>query len=218
MSFLFQEASFYTSAHQLKDLPLLQGVEIAFAGRSNSGKSSVINTLTGRKKLAFVSKTPGRTQLINYFRLNSELFLVDLPGYGYAKVPHQIRKHWEIFLSTYLQTRESLLGLVLIIDARHPLKELDLQMLDWFAITQKSVHIILTKSDKLSKQQASTTLQNVKAFLEQHYPFVTVQLFSSTKRIGVEEINRVIKDWLNCIKIPEEKNSNYSDSNEKTPG
>lgn len=193
---LFEEASFYTSVDRLNDLPLLNGKEIAFAGRSNAGKSSVINTLTRRNKLAFVSKTPGRTQYINFFQLGSGLFLVDLPGYGYAKVPFEIRKHWETFLSSYLQTRKNLLGLVLIVDARHPLKELDLQMLDWFSITKKFVHLVLTKADKLSKQQAVSTLRNVRVFLKDHYPSVSVQLFSSTKVIGVEEVSRVICDWM----------------------
>ncbi|MCA9398265.1 MAG: YihA family ribosome biogenesis GTP-binding protein [Burkholderiales bacterium] len=193
---LFQDASFYTSVNSLKDLPMLDGVEIAFAGRSNAGKSSVINTLTRRNKLAFVSKTPGRTQQINYFRLRSGLFLVDLPGYGYAKVPIEIRNHWGGFLSEYLQTRKMLLGLVLIMDIRHPLKDLDMQMLDWFSRTQKSVHIMLTKADKLSRCQANYTLNTVKKSLVLQYPMVSVQLFSSTKATGIEEANKMIGNWI----------------------
>ncbi|PTN13049.1 ribosome biogenesis GTP-binding protein YihA/YsxC [Nitrosomonas aestuarii] len=193
---LFKEASFYISVNKLIDLPLHDGVEIAFAGRSNAGKSSVINTLTSHKKLAFVSKTPGRTQLINFYQLRSDLFLVDLPGYGYAKVPIEIRNHWKSLLSNYLQTRKELLGLVLIMDIRHPLKDLDLQMLNWFTITDKSVHIMLTKADKLSRQQANITLNKVTDFLVLHYPAVSVQLFSSTKTVGVEEANRTIKSWV----------------------
>ena len=131
-------------------------VEIAFAGRSNAGKSSAINSLTNRSRLAFVSKTPGRTQNLNFFQLDTG-FLVDLPGYGYAKVPPEVRQHWEGLLSTYLQTRESLHGMVLIMDVRHPLTPLDRQMLDWFSPTGKPVHILLTKSDKLSRQQAQKT-------------------------------------------------------------
>ena len=126
----FQNATFYTSVNDTQDLPQHSGIEIAFAGRSNAGKSSAINTLTNRSRLAFVSKTPGRTQQINFFKLDAEQFLVDLPGYGYAKVPHSIRQHWEKLLSNYLQTRESLKGLVLIMDIRHPLKSLDIQMLE----------------------------------------------------------------------------------------
>ena len=193
---LFNEASFYISVNRLKDLPMHNGAEIAFAGRSNAGKSSVINTLTRQNKLAFVSKTPGRTQHINFFQLRSDLFLVDLPGYGYAKVPAEIRNHWKSLLSEYLQTREILLGLVLIMDVRHPLKDLDLQMLNWFSITRKSIHIMLTKADKLSRHQANSTLNEVKDFLALNYPTVSVQLFSSTKAVGLEEANRIIKGWV----------------------
>jgi GTP-binding protein len=193
---LFEGASFYTSANSLKDLPVHDGKEIAFAGRSNAGKSSVINTLTRRAKLAFTSKTPGRTQQINYFRLNSGHFLVDLPGYGYAKTPIVIRKHWETFLTQYLLTRDELIGLVLIVDIRHPLKELDVKMLEWFSVTQKSIHILLTKSDKLSRQEAMVTLKLVNDFLKVNFPTVSVQLFSSSKSIGTEDVNGIIQNWI----------------------
>lgn len=193
---LFEGATFYTSANSLKDLPVHDGKEIAFAGRSNAGKSSVINTLTRRTKLAFTSKTPGRTQQINYFRLNSGDFLVDLPGYGYAKTPIAIRKHWEAFLTQYLLTREELVGLVLIVDIRHPLKDLDLQMLEWFSVTRKTVHILLTKSDKLSRQQAMVTLSQVEDFLKMSYPAVSTQLFSSSKSIGISDANSIIQNWI----------------------
>jgi len=193
---LFEGATFYTSANSLKDLPVHDGKEIAFAGRSNAGKSSAINTLTRRTKLAFTSKTPGRTQQINYFRLNSGHFIVDLPGYGYAKTPIAIRKHWETFLTQYLLTREELIGLVLIIDIRHPLKDLDVQMLELFSSTQKAVHILLTKSDKLSRQQAMVTLRQVKDFLKVNFPAVSVQLFSSSKSIGIDDANGIIQNWI----------------------
>ncbi len=193
---LLDDIAFYTSANSAKDLPVHNGKEIAFAGRSNAGKSSAINALARRAKLAFTSKTPGRTQQINYFRLNSGHFLVDLPGYGYAKVPIAIRKHWEAFLAQYLLTRQTLTGLVLIVDIRHPLKDLDLQMLEWFSATQKAVHILLTKSDKLSRQQATMTLSQVKDFLKIDYPMVSVQLFSSNKSIGIEEANKVLQNWI----------------------
>jgi GTP-binding protein len=193
---LFEGASFYTSANSLKGLPVHDGKEIAFAGRSNAGKSSVINTLTRRTKLAFTSKTPGRTQQINYFRLNSGHFLVDLPGYGYAKTPIVIRKHWETFLTQYLLTRDELIGLVLIVDIRHPLKELDVKMLEWFSATQKSIHILLTKSDKLSRQEAMVTLKLVNDFLKVNFPTVSVQLFSSSKSIGTEDVNGIIQNWI----------------------
>lgn len=195
--FRFQNATFYTSVNDTRDLPQHSGIEIAFAGRSNAGKSSVINALTNRSRLAFVSKTPGRTQQINFFKLDAEQFLVDLPGYGYAKVPDSIRQHWEKLLSNYLQTRESLKGLVLIMDIRHPLKSLDIQMLDWFVPTGKAIHILLTKADKLSKQQASITLKDVSLYLKNNtYPQCSVQLFSSLAATGVEEASTVISEWL----------------------
>lgn len=195
---LFQEAQFFISADKLTDLPPPSGIEIAFAGRSNSGKSSAINTLANRNRLAFVSKTPGRTQLINFFSLGNDRFLVDLPGYGYAKVPEAMRTHWQSVLSRYLMERESLYGLVLIMDARHPLTPLDHQMLNWFIPTCKPVHVLLTKADKLSKQQATTTLRTVRAELERTYPNCTVQLFSSLKRIGLDEAEAMIGKWLSA--------------------
>lgn len=192
----FQNAAFYISVNDIRDLPPHSGIEVAFAGRSNAGKSSVINTLTNRSRLAFVSKTPGRTQHINFFQLGREQFFVDLPGYGYAKVPYSIRQHWEKLLSNYLQTRGSLKGLVLIMDIRHPLKLLDIQMLDWFAPTGKAIHILLTKADKLSRQQANITLQEVILYLRGTYPQCTVQLFSSLASTGVEDATTVINEWL----------------------
>lgn len=192
----FQNVTFYTSVNDARDLPLHSGIEVAFAGRSNAGKSSAINTLTNRNRLAFVSKTPGRTQQINFFRLNTEQFFVDLPGYGYAKVPYSVRQYWEKLLSDYLQTRESLKGLVLIMDIRHPLKSLDIQMLDWFAPTGKAIHILLTKADKLSRQQANITLKEVTLYLRKAYPQCSVQLFSSLAATGVEDATIVINEWL----------------------
>src|SRR4030065_2567562 len=154
----FSKAAFFTTVNHLKDLPLHGGKEVAFAGRSNAGKSSAINTLANHVRLAYTSKTPGRTQHLNYFDLGDNRFLVDLPGYGYAKVPTDVRAHWEGLLSEYLQTRSALAGLVVIMDTRHPLTPLDEQMLDWFMPTGKPVHILLTTSDKLSRQQSSKTL------------------------------------------------------------
>ncbi|MDP3282663.1 MAG: ribosome biogenesis GTP-binding protein YihA/YsxC [Nitrosomonas sp.] len=192
----FNNVTFYTSVNDVRDLPLHTGIEIAFAGRSNAGKSSAINTLTNRSRLAFVSKTPGRTQLINYFQLKTDHFFVDLPGYGYAKVPDPIRLHWQDLLSSYLQTRQALKGLVLIMDIRHPLKPLDIKMLDWFSPTGKAIHILLTKADKLSSQRASTTLKDVALYLNGAYPQCSVQLFSSLAATGVEEATAVISKWL----------------------
>lgn len=199
---LFQHTTFYTTVNQLRDLPSPDGVEIAFAGRSNAGKSSAINTLAGRDRLAFVSKTPGRTQHINFFQLGNGRFLVDLPGYGYAKVPAEIRRHWEHLLSTYLQTRESLYGMVLIMDVRHPLTPLDRRMLDWFAPTGKPVHVLLTKADKLSRQQTGKILKEVRDFLLQTYPQCSVQLFSSMAREGIDEATAVLGIWLGMETAP----------------
>lgn len=196
---LFQHVKFFISAHDLRDLPPSSGMEVAFAGRSNAGKSSAINTLANRTRLAFVSKTPGRTQLINFFRLGEEgedRYLVDLPGYGYAAVPEKIRLHWRGVLSTYLQTRSSLRGLVLIMDIRRPLTDLDRQMLSWFQYTGNPVHVLLTKADKLNRQQAQAVLSSVKKELTEIYPGATAQLFSSSKHQGMEEAERVIGKWF----------------------
>ena len=193
---LFRGATFYITAHHLTDLPPPLGPEIAFAGRSNAGKSSAINTLVDHNRLAFVSKTPGRTQQINFFSLPGGAFLVDLPGYGYAKVQRELRAHWEQLLSTYLQTRGSLFGMVLIMDARHPLTPLDAQMLNWFATTGKPVHVLLSKSDKLSRQEAQKTLRAVQARLREYADNYTAQLFSSSKKQGMEEAEDVIGAWL----------------------
>lgn len=193
---LFSQAAFYTTVNHLRDLPQHSGREVAFVGRSNAGKSSAINTLANHTRLAFTSKTPGRTQHLNYFSLGNNNFLVDLPGYGYAKVPPDVQLHWENLLSEYLQNREELCGLVVIMDARHPLTPLDEQMLDWFAPTGKPVHILLTKSDKLTRQHATLTLKSVKSHLEEHFPFCSVQLFSSLKKIGAEEAEGVIAGWF----------------------
>lgn len=193
---LFQNATFYLSAHHLRDLPPPSGVEVAFAGRSNAGKSSALNTLANHNRLAFVSKQPGRTQLINFFSLGGDRYLVDLPGYGYAKVPEAMRQHWQFTLSSYLSQRSTLGGLVLVMDCRHPLTPLDRQMLDWFSPTGRPIHVLLTKSDKLSRSEANKTLIAVRKELEQHWRNCTVQLFSSLKKQGVEEAEKVIGKWL----------------------
>ena len=193
---LFRGATFYITAHHLSDLPPPLGPEIAFAGRSNAGKSSAINTLVDHHRLAFVSKTPGRTQQINFFNLPSGAFLVDLPGYGYAKVQRELRTHWQGLLSTYLQTRGSLFGMVLIMDARHPLTPLDRQMLDWFATTGKPVHVLLSKSDKLTRQEGQQTLRQVRLELKKYADNYTTQLFSSLKKLGMEEAEKTISGWL----------------------
>ena len=205
---LFSQAAFFTTVNHIRDLPQHGGREVAFVGRSNAGKSSAINTLANHVRLAYTSKTPGRTQHLNYFSLGSDgagnnNFLVDLPGYGYAKVPSESKRHWEDLLSEYLQTRSELSGLVVIMDSRHPLTELDENMLDWFAPTGKPVHILLTKADKLSRQQAILTLNRVKSYLAEHFPHCTVQLFSSLKKQGMEEAEAVIAGWLGSGQNPD---------------
>ena len=184
---LFERAQFVISVNDVAALPPDDAIEVAFVGRSNSGKSSALNTLARRDRLAFVSKTPGRTQLINYFSLGENRFLVDLPGYGFAGVPYAVKAHWEELLSGYVGKRKSLSGLVLIMDARHPLKPLDLQMLQWFAPTGKPVHVLLTKADKLSRSTAVTTLRKVKHELDTLGFNATAQLFSSLNKQGVGE-------------------------------
>ncbi len=193
---LFRNAQFEISIAKPSGLPPPSGAEIAFAGRSNAGKSSAINTLVGHVRLAFVSKTPGRTQLINFFRLNNGALLVDLPGYGYAAVPEKIRREWQGLIEVYLKRRESLVGLVLIMDSRRPLTVLDRQLIDWFAPSGRPIHVLLTKSDKLSRGPAAAVLQDVRRQLAPFGEHITVQLFSSLKKSGVEEAERVIGGWL----------------------
>lgn len=194
---LFHHAKFYTTVNHLKDLPATTA-EIAFVGRSNAGKSSAINTLTNHTRLAYVSKTPGRTQHINFFELANGRFMVDLPGYGYAQVPEAVRQHWVTLLGNYLQTRSQLIGLILIMDIRHPLKELDKRMLDFFAVTKQPVHILLSKADKLSKNEQIKTLAMVKKLLQPYVARqqVTVQLFSSLKKQGIDEVNDIVTAWF----------------------
>ena len=200
---LFQNAKFFTTVNHLKDLPATPA-EIAFVGRSNAGKSSAINTLTNQTRLAFVSKTPGRTQHINFFELSNGFFLADLPGYGYAAVPEAIRAHWVELLGQYLQKRENLIGLVMIMDSRHPLRELDIKMLDFFAVRQRPVHILLSKADKMSKNEQIKTLAAVKKALapwKSQIP-VTIQLFSSLKKQGINEVETIVSAWFDAIPKP----------------
>ena len=196
---LFQNAKFFTTVNHLKDLPDTLA-EIAFVGRSNAGKSSAINTLTNHVRLAYVSKTPGRTQHINFFELENGNFMVDLPGYGYAQVPEAIRAHWVKLLGDYLQQRRQLIGLILIMDSRHPLKALDIQMLDFFHITGRPVHILLSKADKLSKNDQIKTLAAVKKSLKPYTDRqkISVQLFSSLKKQGMDEVNQVVGSWFDA--------------------
>ncbi len=194
----YQTARFLTSAPTLAQCPPDSGAEVAFAGRSNAGKSSAINTLTRQKALARISKTPGRTQLINFFTLgdDADRRLVDLPGYGFAKVPEQVKLEWQRHLSDYLQRRASLRGLVLVMDVRHPLTEFDQTLLGWADDKAMPVHILLTKADKLKRGAAASALQQVRSRLQEWEDLVSIQLFSSLKGQGVEEAHARLDAWL----------------------
>jgi GTP-binding protein len=171
-------------------------VEVAFAGRSNAGKSSALNTLAAQKALARISKTPGRTQLLNFFAVDESHRLVDLPGYGYAKVPPKLKEQWVRMMEGYLQKRHSLRGLVLVMDIRHPLTDFDRQMLVWCHEVRMPVHILLTKADKLKFGAAKATLLQVQKTLREEGLEATVQLFSALKRDGVEEAREVLNQWM----------------------
>lgn len=194
----FRRARFLTSASRLTQCPADEGAEVAFAGRSNAGKSSCINVLTDNRHLARTSKTPGRTQLINFFALDEDahLRLVDLPGYGYAKVSHATKEEWQLHLEDYLRHRETLRGLVLLMDIRHPLKDFDCNMLDWAKDAGMAVHCVLTKADKLNRGPAQQELFRVRKLLAPWGDRISVQLFSSLSKQGAEELAGVLDNWL----------------------
>jgi GTP-binding protein len=192
----FQQASFFTSAAKPADLPPEGRPEIAFAGRSNVGKSSAINALAGRRRLAFFSKTPGRTQTINFFDLGGEGWLVDLPGYGYAKVPQALRAAWEELAGGYLAERESLAGVVALVDARHPLTAHDRRLLEWLRPRALPCLLLLTKSDKLSRAERTRALEQVRRELAEAGIEAQAMLFSSTSREGVEDARALLEGWL----------------------
>ena len=196
----FHHAEFLTTAADWHQLPVDGAPEVAFAGRSNAGKSSAINALAQRTRLAFVSKTPGRTQNINFFRLRSGALLADLPGYGYAEVPAAIRRHWQHFIARYLAERLPLTGLVLVMDARRAMTDLDRQMLDWFLPSLRPTHILLTTADKFTVAEQRRTLAGVQRELAQDYAAhadrIGVQLFSATKRLGLAEAEQAVVEWL----------------------
>lgn len=197
-SISYNSARFNKSAAKLSQCPEDIGAEVAFAGRSNAGKSSAINTLTNNSKLARTSKTPGRTQLINFFDLNIEnLRIVDLPGYGFAKVPLEMKLHWQKHLDNYLQKRECLRGVVLVMDIRHPMKEFDQMMTEWCKTTGMPMHVLLTKADKLKKGPAQNTMLKLKKLLKAELgDKVTVQTFSALKRQGIDQLTQRIDSWL----------------------
>ena len=192
---LYNQATFVTSAANLAACPPESLAEVAFAGRSNAGKSSAINAITNQTRLARISKTPGRTQLINFFGLAEGRFLVDLLGYGFAKVPLSVKNKWQEELEKYLRRRQVLCGLILLSDIRHPLKEFDRMMIDWAVQSGLPLHLLLTKSDKLKRGAGQNTLLAVQKELK---PFsnVTVQLFSSLKNDGVTEVRAKLDEWL----------------------
>ncbi len=193
---LCQQASFLISAAKVDQCPLDSGREVAFAGRSNAGKSSALNTLT-HANLARTSKTPGRTQLLNFFTLDDERRLVDLPGYGYAKVPIPLKQHWQEHLEAYLSSRNSLSGVVLMMDIRHPLTEFDRLMLDWSQASSMPLHILLTKADKLAFGAQKNALLKVQRDVRQGWgDTASIQLFSAPKRQGIEDAQRVLARWL----------------------
>ncbi|GBE08870.1 putative GTP-binding protein EngB [bacterium BMS3Abin11] len=189
------QPTFIKGAYTLQQLPDDTGVEVAFAGRSNVGKSSTLNTLAGMKSLARTSKTPGRTQEINFFELGNDRRLVDLPGYGYAKVSETRQHHWAETLGEYLLSRKSLVGLILLMDIRHPLKEFDRNMVHWCTHAGLPVYVILNKADKLSRGKASASLLDVKQKLAK-FPIDGIQLFSSLKHTGVDEALQKLCNWL----------------------
>ena len=196
----FHRAEFVTTAAEWQQLPTGGAPEVAFAGRSNSGKSSAINALAQRTRLAYVSRTPGRTQHINFFRAPSGALLADLPGYGYAEVPVNVRRHWQNFLARYLGERAPLVGLVLVMDARHPLTVLDRQMLDWFLPRGRPIQVLLTKADKVSAAEQRRVLGDSRRTVAKLYGAdgdrVGLQLFSAARHFGLEEAENAIGAWL----------------------
>ncbi|MEW8484416.1 MAG: ribosome biogenesis GTP-binding protein YihA/YsxC [Candidatus Thiodiazotropha sp.] len=195
MNPFYHRARFLKSAARISQSPADSGFEVAFAGRSNAGKSSALNVLCGQKSLARTSKTPGRTQLLNFFSLDDERRLVDLPGYGYAKVAESIKREWQKTLAHYIEYRQCLRGMVLLMDIRHPMTEFDRQMLDWNTHHGLPTHILLTKADKLKSGAAKNTLLQVKKALREHRD-ITLQRFSALKKEGIDECHQVLDLWF----------------------
>ncbi|MEE2608077.1 MAG: ribosome biogenesis GTP-binding protein YihA/YsxC [Pseudomonadota bacterium] len=191
----FDQTCFQTSAATLEDCPADSAAEVAFAGRSNAGKSSAVNVITSLPQLARTSKTPGRTQLINFFFIEEGKYLVDLPGYGYAKVPLERRDKWQFELEKYLRRRKALVGLILLSDIRHPLKKFDRMMIEWAAQANLPLHLLLTKADKLKRGATQKTLLKVEKELTA-FDNVSVQLFSALRNIGVDPVRKVLTQWL----------------------
>lgn len=200
MSSHYKKACFLLSVAEMHQLPPDNGTEVAMVGRSNAGKSSVLNRITQTKGLARVSKTPGRTQLVNVFTIDETRRLIDLPGYGFAKVPLAAKLKWQKTVDEYIDTRESLRGLVMIMDIRHPLKDLDIQLLEYCDARGLPVHIVLNKSDKISRGAGTNTLEAVKKALVDYRNAITFQLFSALKGTGVEQLHSVLDKWYGYSK------------------
>lgn len=192
----YRQTHFITSAPDIRHLPTDSGVEVAFAGRSNAGKSSALNRLTEQKSLARTSKTPGRTQLINMFEVTDGCNLIDLPGYGFAQVPLEMKKKWQQALGEYLQKREALVGLVVLMDIRHPLKDLDQQMIQWGVESQLPVLVLLTKADKLKSGARKQQQLQVRKAVEAFGGDIQVEMFSALKGIGVDQARRKLDTWF----------------------
>ncbi len=192
---IYNQANYLKSAPTLDDLPADEGYEVAFIGRSNAGKSSAINVITNIKGLARVSKTPGRTQCMNLFSMDDERSIVDLPGYGYAKVPLTIKQRWEKAINQYLQKRQCLRGLILVMDIRHPLKELDMHLIEWAMACKVPTHVLLTKADKLKNNELKKTLRDVESELSGYGDLITTQSFSALQRSGIDEVRAVLDQW-----------------------
>ncbi|MGR8981161.1 MAG: ribosome biogenesis GTP-binding protein YihA/YsxC [Gammaproteobacteria bacterium] len=201
MNPVYHQAKFINSSPHLSNVPPDQGREVAFAGRSNAGKSSAINTLTGQNALARISKTPGRTQMLNFFEINERQRFVDLPGYGYAKVPEAVKKKWHELMEKYLNQRKSLCAIILVMDVRRPLTEYDWQMIEWCRYKNLPMHILLTKSDKLTYGAGKNMLLHVRKELAA-MPFpLTIQLFSALKKTGIQEAHEALDHFFDPVQL-----------------
>ena len=200
----YQQTSFILGTPDSRHAPADSGAEVAFAGRSNAGKSSALNVITGQKSLARISKAPGRTREINFFEVREQLRLVDLPGYGYAKVSKAMKTQWRRNIARYLETRESLCGVILLMDIRHPFKDTDCQVLSWCHAAQLPTHILLTKADKLKRGPAKATLMKVCKQLPEWHSLASVQLFSAHSREGCDQVQQVLDQWLGLMQATPE--------------
>ena len=199
MKNLYQQTTFIMGTPDSRRAPADEGIEVAFAGRSNAGKSSALNALTEQKSLARISKAPGRTREINFFAVRDAVRLVDLPGYGYAKVSKSMKGEWQRNIARYLETRQSLCGVVLLMDVRHPLKEYDQQVLSWCYSAELQTHVLLTKADKLKRGPAQAALLQTRKALERLHPEASSQLFSAHTRAGNEQLQQVLNHWLGLV-------------------